>query len=312
MAKSSLTRATRQILRAVRLEDFARSAYHQLSRKGPREDWVFLQRYGNVDRHRVALRGRTTVFSTQDDYSKRWFYPRYDDGRIHEEPVTLLFLDELAESRCFVDVGANLGWFTCLAATHLPEGRVFSFEMDEQNFHLLEINVCLNRTDNVEIVHAAVSDQPGRVSYQRYGFRPSPEFRMVKDGADTGEPDLVSVDAVALDSFFAGRDLRPDFIKIDVEGAELQVLQGMSGLMRDQEPRLLIELHPGTLPLFGASAAEVVDLLVGSGYDVYEVEGLREQGRGNSLRRVSLPYTSMQNCMLYARVPGSGSPAAVS
>jgi FkbM family methyltransferase len=261
----------------------------------------FLLRYATISRHRVSLGGQDVVFSTQDEYSKRWFYPRYDQGRIHEEPATLLFLDEIARSRCFADVGANLGWFTCLAAKRLPDGKVFSFELDEQNYHLLEINVRLNQASNVELVHAAVSDQPGRIAYRKPGFGPSAAFSILPRDAIADDTRVVHVDAVTLDGYFAARDAVPDFVKIDVEGAELQVLRGMFDLIRSIRPRLLVEVHPRALSAYGHAPGEVLSLLWEEGYEVSEVQGFRSHGSTGVLKRLDSTIDISENTMIYAK-----------
>jgi FkbM family methyltransferase len=261
----------------------------------------FLRRYGTISRHRVDIGGQNVVFSTHDEYSKRWFYPRYDQGRIHEEPATLLFLDEIAGSRCFADVGANLGWFTCLAAKHLTDGTVFSFELDEQNYHLLEINVLLNRVSNVELVHAAVSDQPGRITYRKPGFVSSATFSILPREAIADDTTVVHVDAVTLDDYFAARGDVPDFVKIDVEGAELQVLRGMLDLIRSTRPRLLVEVHQRALSAYGHVPGDVLSLLWEEGYDVFEVQGFRSHGSTPVLKTLDSAVDISENTMIYAR-----------
>jgi FkbM family methyltransferase len=260
-----------------------------------------LLRYGTVSRHRVSIGGQSVVFSTQDEYSRRWFYPRYDEGRIHEEPATLLMLDEIAGSRCFADVGANLGWFTCLAAKHLPDGKVFSFEMDEQNYYLLEINVRLNQASNVELVHAAVSDQPGRITYRKPGLEPRATFSILPGEAPADASRVVGVDAVTLDGYFAARDVMPDFVKIDVEGAELQVLRGMSDLIRRVRPRLLVEVHPRGLSAYGHAPGDLLSLLWEEGYEVSEVQGFRSHSGTRVLKKLDSTAAIPENTMLYAK-----------
>jgi hypothetical protein len=106
-------------------------------------------------------------FSTEDLYSNSWFYPRYSNGKIHERNITLKFIEVASSARCFFDIGANIGWYTCIACKCMNDGMVFSFEMDMDNFALLQRNVNLNDFTGARVYHNAVSDTIGLVKYER-------------------------------------------------------------------------------------------------------------------------------------------------
>jgi len=99
----------------------------------------------------LQLNDVTVQFSTKDQYSNCWFFPRYAGGRIHEKRVTELLVEVLQGAKCFVDVGAHLGWYTCVAAKHMPYGTVYGFELDDLNFALLKQNLAINNCSNVEV-----------------------------------------------------------------------------------------------------------------------------------------------------------------
>ena len=80
--------------------------------------------------------GATTNFVTNDPYSYGWFYPRYSNGKIHEPQATRIFIEELSQSKVVVDVGANLGWFTCIAGSQNRSAEIFSFELDSANYKI--------------------------------------------------------------------------------------------------------------------------------------------------------------------------------
>ena len=90
---------------------------------------------------RLTIDDISVLFSTEDEYSKRWFFPRYEGGKIHEQQVTELVLETARKSRCFVDVGTNLGWYTCLVSRCTLQGVVYAFEMDDLNYALLKENL---------------------------------------------------------------------------------------------------------------------------------------------------------------------------
>ncbi|MBL8815665.1 MAG: FkbM family methyltransferase [Planctomyces sp.] len=209
--------------------------------------------------------GNTTVrFHTDDPYSNAWFYPRLSECRTHEQSLTERLVSGLQNVRCFVDIGTNLGWYTCIAASLLPQGVVYGFEMDKVNFGLLQRNLSLNRATNVLAYHLAASDTDAVETYQRNGIRPGTHFQLNKHGR--GLP--VEVKSVTMDRFFDHTRVPPDVVKIDVEGAEHRVLLGMKRLLVEQRPTIFMELHPQLLPNFGSTSKDVIGLLIGHNYQI--------------------------------------------
>jgi len=288
----SVRGAVRAILAPLGLRSFGR----RLDRKRVEH------RYRHVDRWEGEVGGVTLRFATEDGYSKRWFFPRYADGRIHERVVSELLAKRLAGARCFADVGANLGWFTCLAGRLLPAGVVHAFEMDEGNAALARRNAELNGLANVELHRVAVADRSAPVRYERPERGPHPGFRLAAPDAATAA--AVSVDAVSLDDFFAARDPKPDTVKIDVEGAELLVLRGMRGLLRAARTELFVEIHPGKMSALGATPGDVVELLRDAGYALSVIEDLRDPSAPAAPRPLSPAETLGTDVMLWGRPEG--------
>ena len=256
--------------------------------------------YGNIRTFETEINGIKTFFSTEDDYSIRWFFPRYKGGKIHEKQVTEAILNTLKGATCFVDVGTNLGWYTCLACKHMPNGVVYGFEMDDQNFDLLQKNIAINNCKNAKLQHVAVTDTQGKLSYQKNIDAPSATFRIASDGDTADTCDLVSVDAITMDAFFEDKELKPDVIKIDVEGAEMNVLKGMKKILQIKKPVLFIEVHPWNLSAFHSSPSEIFSFLIDNRYDVYEIEDMRAFDGNKSLRKLNKTSELNGNPMLFA------------
>ncbi|HJM69702.1 MAG TPA: FkbM family methyltransferase [Candidatus Marinimicrobia bacterium] len=233
--------------------------------------------YSKLKTFNVIINNRSISFTTADDYSNGWFYPRYTDGKVHEKPVTESILIDLKNHSCFVDVGANLGWYTCVAAKHLDQGVVYSFEMDNLNFEILKKNISLNQCSNVNAFHRAVSQKNGEMKYVREFERPSPNFKLNQKLTDSHSQE-VTVKSISLDSFFEEEGIPPEIIKIDVEGAEMDVLKGMKTILKNQRPKLYLEVHPSNLvEHFNSSALEVLNYLKEIDYTLYEIQHMREQ-----------------------------------
>jgi len=301
---NNLQRRLRAILGSLGLLQFSRNIYrNHVNRK-----------YGAIRRFDVKVGNTPMSFSTEDAYSRGWFFPRYEGGKIHEQPVSEAIVDSLEGARCFVDVGTNLGWYTVLAAKNLADGLVIGFEMDDLNVDLLRKNVELNQCDNIEIHHAAVSNEPGTISYQRSAAAPSAVFSIASAGESESGGEMVTVESVTLDEFFSDRQESPDVMKIDVEGAETMVLNGMKRILRDVKPRLFVEVHPTKLPSYGSSVAEVVSILMDHDYEIFEMEEMRSfEGGGaarklerDSLRKLGPDTEVAVTSMLFAQVPAVG------
>ena len=256
--------------------------------------------YKNIDRFEVNINNIKVFFSTKDSYSKLWFFPRYDGGRIHEKPVTDLLLETLSASKCFVDVGAHLGWYTCLAGKHMPDGIVYGFEMDDLNYSLLQNNVKINGCHNIKTYHIAVTDTSGRASYIRNSKIPSPTFKLSPTVQDKKSGEVISIEAITLDDFFKDKEVLPDVVKIDVEGAETKVLRGMKTIMNNGMAKLFVEIHPDVLPVFNSSAEEVVSLLIVNGYEVFEIQQMRRFDVRKPLKKLDNRPKLRGNTMLYA------------
>jgi len=160
------------------------------------------------------------------------------------EPHVQWLLTELcAPGDRVYDVGANIGFFTCLLARHLsPSGQVVAFEPVLPNLHVLEHNVRLNRLTNVVAVQRAVSDRLGSLmmALEEHGVQHHVD---VSDQSGRSS-NTVSAPSITLDHYvYELNNLPPDLVKIDVEGHEESVLRGMKRLLADRAPLLLIEVH---------------------------------------------------------------------
>jgi FkbM family methyltransferase len=188
----------------------------------------------------------------------------------------------LGEGDVFFDIGANLGFFSLLGARYVGlEGRVYAFEPAPDNVTAIRQNAWVNGMYNIQVIQAAVSDAGGRGQLQvvedqswsklaEYGEHPLTEQVL--------EVDLVSVDEVVE----SGKAPPPRLVKIDVEGAELAVIEGMRRTMEAHRPAIVCELHDTH-----ADFARRLDEL---GYDVTNLEGPEPvDAAGASAHALALP-----------------------
>lgn len=135
------------------------------------------------------------------------------------------------------DVGANVGFYALLAGVLAgQEGRVLAFEPVAENVAILRRHLSLNDLETrVEVVEAAVADKSGIRHFSAGEYRATGKL----DRAGQIEVRVVSLDEMMAE----GRLPRVDVIKIDVEGAELEVLEGAKEVLTRYRPRLVVELH---------------------------------------------------------------------
>jgi FkbM family methyltransferase len=188
---------------------------------------------------------------------------------------SLLLRRLLRAGDVFVDVGANLGWFTVLAAREVgTQGRVFAFEPSSQIRRHLQRSVEINALTNVTVEPFALSDHDGTAVLTGLSDRnaglgsimnvPSPDA-----SGSCGEE--VRTTRFADYCEHAGiRKIR--LMKIDVEGAEMKVLQGMQPVIaRKTCDYLTIEINDQRLRESGYSASHVLDFLRAHGYRLYHI-----------------------------------------
>jgi FkbM family methyltransferase len=189
------------------------------------------------------------------------------------EPNEFVFMESILKpSMVMMDVGANDGFFTVLAARQVGEkGRVYAFEPSEREYARLQANLELNQLSNVQTVRKAVANAGGQgllriCEYGHEGQNTLGDF--VHKVSEEGVQD---VELCTLDDFFKDEKLsRLDFIKIDVEGAEHKVLSGGRELISRFKPVIMLELLDSALNKQGSSAKEVVSLLNDMGYLIYD------------------------------------------
>lgn len=160
---------------------------------------------------------------------------------LYEKLTTNIVKRLLRPGYIFVDVGASFGYYTILAASIVgPRGKVIAFEPEPTRFIFLKTNIKINRFPHVIAVNAAVSNVNGESHFYISGeesslyMRPGPQIK---------------VKTVRLDEFLESIGINSiNMIKIDVEGAEMLVLEGAEKVFRrSKNLRLIIELNPQAL-----------------------------------------------------------------
>lgn len=159
-----------------------------------------------------------------------------------EPGLSRVIVSLLKRGMTFIDIGAHYGYFTMLASRLVgEEGRVDSFEPTPGSFRMLLRNIRDRR--NVRPNNAACSSKNGRMVLHDFGIRYSafnsltePRFGRLPTGSEK------EVSSIRLDDYVARNKIEPDFVKIDVESSEFDVLKGMEHVISSFHPVISVEV----------------------------------------------------------------------
>jgi FkbM family methyltransferase len=189
----------------------------------------------------------------------------------YEPRSTRIMQTLLRSGDTVIDVGANIGYFAIVAAQTIgPAGHVYAFEPVPAVRESLIANLKLNGIANVTIQSEALSAASGDTEFY-LGPREDTglgSLRALPNGTS------IPVRRIRFDDWWARRS-RVGLVKIDVEGAELQVLEGMTECLARDQPDIIVEVTDEYLRSLGASAERLIVFLGGLGYHIY---GIMEAG----------------------------------
>jgi len=160
----------------------------------------------------------------------------------YEEFISELIEDFLEPGMTFVDAGANIGYHSLTAARSVgSSGSVFAFEPEKKNVDLLKKNVALNNYENVSIIEKALSNKTSKtklfIDKANFGAHSIMKSRSFMRKA-------LEIETITLDKFFSNSPKNIDLLKIDVEGAEILVLEGAEKILDQDKLKIIFEISP--------------------------------------------------------------------
>jgi len=172
-----------------------------------------------------------------------------------------------------LDIGGNIGYYALLESSLVgPEGKVYAVEPVSSNLNILKKNIELNGVKNINVFKIAMGKEKKNVEIYVSNQSNRSSF-IVRSGTVYTKKEKVEMTTV--DDFVSEHKIKPDFIRMDVEGYEKEIIQGMRKTLLDR-PKLFIEIHPNEI---GREELKQMFLtMLESGYGQVTVVERRDQG----------------------------------
>lgn len=188
---------------------------------------------------------------------------------VYGELDTKIVREQIKEGDIVVDVGANIGYYTLIFAQLVGKsGKVIAFEPEPKNFEILKKNIAINNYDNVIVEQKIVSEKCG--SMKLYVSDSDIVGHRIQQMGNL--ENFVEVESVTLDDYMKKLNLdeKVNFIKIDVEGAEPNVLEGSKKILeKNDHLKIFTEFNREVVKNYGTDPKKMIDLLYEKGFEIY-------------------------------------------
>ena len=189
-----------------------------------------------------------------------------------EANLSIFLINFLQEGDSFFDVGAHVGYYSMLASELVGKsGHIYSFEPTPRTFETLKENA--GKKKNIVALNRAVLHEEKTIDFFDYGPKYSAfntfQKRTSKEIFFKDVVQKVSVKTISLDKYVTKNSLRPDFIKIDAEGAESLILESMATILKDNKPVVTIEVS--TVKEWEGNLARSFKIFKKYQYDCFEI-----------------------------------------
>jgi FkbM family methyltransferase len=186
-----------------------------------------------------------------------------------------VFYEIIKNCNVFFDIGANIGYYSVLAAKENQAIRVFAFEPAIGPLHYLQKNIRLNNLDNVRIESIALSDREGSLTFYEQGNRKYPYLKYNLSGennagtkTDSSKYSSREVPSMTLDKYVEENNIQQiDLMKLDTEGTEYSILKHAAKTLSTFKPTVICET------LFNSNEEELEEIFLSHHYRMYKLKG---------------------------------------
>ena len=212
----------------------------------------------------VEIEGRKMFTQNNDGLALSIF-------KIYEPNQTKIVKKYVHEGDVVIDVGAHVGYYTLLMAQLVGKnGKVYSFEPDPVNFELLKKSVEINGFENVVLIQKAVSDTTEKIKLF-LGDNDS-AINRIYDAKLGDAKKSIDVESITIDEYFKENDKLFNFIKIDSEGSEAKIINGIEKfLTKNRKLIMMTEFFPFLIKKSGDEPKQYLKSLENSGFELYNI-----------------------------------------
>jgi len=192
------------------------------------------------------------------------------------EPLeTNLVKNNLKGGDIVLNIGANIGYYALLAARLVgPNGKVFAFEPDLNNFKILKKNIEINNYKNIIPINKAVSDKTGKAKL--YLSNENRGSHRIYEAEDMRK--YIEIETIKIDDFFKDKNDKINFILMDIEGSEVAAFNGMKKILKkNKNVKILTEFWDWAIKKAGYDPKKFIEDISKSGFKIsYMDEDLKK------------------------------------
>ena len=174
------------------------------------------------------------------------------------------------KSMCFMDIGAHIGLVSLPASTVIKKGGiVYSFEPSSRNLFFLKYHIKINNIKNIKVINKLV----GSDNTNDHTFYESNEPSGMNSIIKIREKNIVrtkKVESISVDYFCRENKIKPDLIKVDIEGGEIKMLEGATEVIKKFRPIIFLSYHPIHIEKLGFTKKKIFQLLDKFNYKILD------------------------------------------
>ncbi|MBT6052066.1 MAG: FkbM family methyltransferase [Candidatus Scalindua sp.] len=203
------------------------------------------------------------------------FVPSY--SKQTNEDSFLIEQQSLLENKIVYDIGANNGLFSLFFARAVgPKGQVLAIEPNPACFKQLSDNISINNFSNVRACKFAIGkdNYSDTMAFSKlYMGQGSLDTTIKERTLKSKTSSVIDIEVFSLDYLIKNKNYPiPDFIKIDVEGLENDVLVGMKEIIKEYKPQIFLENHGATVKEKVNNIESIIEILSNNGYNIHHIE----------------------------------------